>query len=51
MEVEVEILDITDAEASALLLSIDLVAALAETQSQLQQRFIGLCVSIHNGFR
>jgi hypothetical protein len=42
MEVDVEVLDINDAEARALLLSIDPLAALAETQSQLHQRLIDL---------
>jgi hypothetical protein len=40
MEVEGELLDVTDAEARALLLSIDLLAALAEPQSQLQERLL-----------
>jgi hypothetical protein len=40
MEVEVEILDVTDDEARALLLSIDPLAALAETQAQLHQRLL-----------
>src|SRR3981081_4187975 len=35
MEVEVEVLDVSDAEARALLLSIDPLAALAQTQEQL----------------
>jgi hypothetical protein len=38
MEVEVEILDVNDAEARALLLSIDPLAALARTQTQLHDR-------------
>src|SRR5436309_506412 len=38
MEVEVEVLDINDDEARALLLSIDPLAALAETQTQLRDR-------------
>src|ERR1700693_3222534 len=38
MEVEVEILDVTDEEARMLLLSIDPLAALAETQEQLLNR-------------
>ena len=42
MEVDVEVLDVNDAEARALLLSIDPLAALAETQSQLHQRLIDL---------
>jgi len=42
MEVDVEVLDVTDAEAQALLLSIDPLAALAETQTQLHQRLLEL---------
>jgi hypothetical protein len=42
MEVDVEILDVTDEEARALLLSIDPLAALAETQSQLHDRLLEL---------
>jgi hypothetical protein len=42
MEVDVEVLDVTDAEARALLLSIDPLAALAQTQEQLQQRLVEL---------
>jgi hypothetical protein len=38
MEVDVEVLDVTEEEARALLLSIDPLAALAETQEQLHQR-------------
>jgi hypothetical protein len=38
MEVEVEILDVTEEEARTLLLSIDPLAALAETQEQLRKR-------------
>jgi hypothetical protein len=38
MEVEVEILDVTEDEARTLLLSIDPLAALAETQAQLRDR-------------
>src|SRR5499425_472117 len=38
MEVDVEVLDVTDEEARALLLSIDPLAALAETQEQLRNR-------------
>jgi hypothetical protein len=40
MEVDVEVLDVTDAETRALLLSIDPLAALAQTQEQLQQRLV-----------
>jgi hypothetical protein len=42
MEVVVEILDLTDDEARVLLLSIDPLAALAETQDQLRQRLLEL---------
>jgi hypothetical protein len=38
MEVEVEVLDVTEDEARTLLLSIDPLAALAETQQQLRDR-------------
>jgi hypothetical protein len=38
MEVEVEVLDVNEEEARALLLSIDPLAALAQTQTQLQER-------------
>jgi hypothetical protein len=40
MEVDVEILDVNDAEARALLLSIDPLAALAETQEQIHRRLL-----------
>jgi hypothetical protein len=40
MEVDVEILDVTDDEARALLLSIDPLAALAETQAQIHKRLL-----------
>ena len=40
MEVEVEILAVTDEEARTLLLSIDPLAALAETQEQLRDRLM-----------
>jgi len=42
MEVEVEILDVSDDEARALVLSIDPLAALAQTQTQLHQRLLEL---------
>jgi len=42
MEVEVEVLDVTDDEARALLLSIDPLAALTQTQTQLHQRLLEL---------
>jgi hypothetical protein len=40
MEVDVEILDVNEEEARKLLLSIDTLAALAETQSQLHKRLL-----------
>src|SRR5215472_2903839 len=40
MEVDVEILDVTEDEARALLLSIDPLAALAQTQEQIHQRLL-----------
>jgi hypothetical protein len=42
MEVDVEILDVNDDEARALLLSIDPLAALAQTQEQLRDRLLDL---------
>jgi hypothetical protein len=42
MEVDVEILDVNDEEARALLLSIDPLAALAQTQAQLHDRLLEL---------
>ncbi len=42
MEVDVEVLDVTEEEARALLLSIDPLAALAETQEQLHRRLLEL---------
>ncbi len=42
MEVDVEVLDVNDAEARALLLSIDPLAALAQTQQQLRDRLLEL---------
>jgi hypothetical protein len=42
MEVEVEILDLTDEEAKVLLLSIDPLAALAENQEQIHNRLLEL---------
>src|SRR5258708_3569557 len=42
MEVDVEILDINDDEARALLLSIDPLATLAQTQEQLRDRLLEL---------
>jgi hypothetical protein len=42
MEVEVEVLDVSEDEARALLLSIDPLAALAQTQEQLHRRLLEL---------
>ncbi len=42
MEVDVEVLDVNEEEARALLLSIDPLAALAETQHQLQDHLLEL---------
>jgi hypothetical protein len=42
MEVDVEILDLNDEEARTLLLSIDPLAALAQTQEQLRDRLLEL---------
>jgi hypothetical protein len=42
MEVDVEVLDVNDEEARALLLSIDPLAALAQTQEQLHKRLMEL---------
>jgi hypothetical protein len=46
MEVEVEVLDVTDDEARTLLLSLDPLAALAETQEQLHQRLLELTPAV-----
>src|SRR5229473_191025 len=46
MEVDVEILDVNDDEARALLLSIDPLAALAETQTQIHQRLMKLTPTV-----
>jgi len=46
MEVDVEILDVNDDEAKALLLSIDPLAALAETQEQIHQRLLELAPKV-----
>jgi hypothetical protein len=42
MEVDVEVLDVTEDDARTLLLSIDPLAALAQTQTQLHQRLLEL---------
>lgn len=46
MEVDVEILDVNDEEARALLLSIDPLAALAETQAQLHERLLQITPTV-----
>src|SRR5262249_11349185 len=46
MEVDVEILDVTDEEARALLLSIDPLAALPQTPDQLPRRLLELAPSV-----
>jgi hypothetical protein len=47
MEVDVEILDVNDDEARALLLSIDPLAALAQTQEQIHQRLLEITPTDH----
>jgi hypothetical protein len=51
MEVEVEILDVNDAKARALLLSIDPLAALAENQEQLHRRLLELTPTVSPDLR
>jgi hypothetical protein len=46
MEVDVEVLDVNDAEARALLLTIDPLAQLAETQTQIHERLLELTPTI-----
>ena len=46
MEVEVEVLDVSDDEARALLLSIDPLAALAEVQEQLRDRLLEVAPAV-----
>ena len=46
LEVEVEVLDVSEEEARALLLSIDPLAALAETQEQIHQRLLELAPAV-----
>ncbi len=46
MEVDVEVLDVNDEEARALLLSIDPLAALAQTQEQIHQRLLELTPTV-----
>jgi hypothetical protein len=51
MEVEVEVLDVTEDEARTLLLSIDPLAALAEEQEQLRQRLQELVPEVPEDLR
>src|SRR5437660_8681662 len=51
MEVDVEILDVNDDEARALLLSIDPLATLAETQAQLHDRLLELTPTASHDLR
>src|SRR5882672_4579463 len=46
MEVEVEILDVNDDEARTLLLSIDPLASLAQTQNQIHERLLELTPTV-----
>jgi hypothetical protein len=46
LEVDVEVLDVNDDEARALLLSIDPLAALAETQAQIHERLLELTPTV-----
>jgi hypothetical protein len=46
MEVEVEVLDVNDKEARALLLSIDPLAALAQMQEQIHDRLLALTPTV-----
>jgi hypothetical protein len=50
-DMEVEVLDVTDAEAQTLLLSIDPLAALARTQEQLHQRLQELAPTASDDLR
>jgi hypothetical protein len=51
MEVDVEVLDVTEDEARTLLLSIDPLAALAETQQQLRDRLQDLVPDVPEELR
>src|SRR6516165_2266868 len=51
LEVDVEVLDVTDEEAKVLLLSIDPLAALAQTQEQLHQRLLELAPAVSADLR
>jgi hypothetical protein len=51
MEVEVEVLDVNDAEARALLSSIDPLAELAQNKAQLEQRLLELTPTVSADLR
>ena len=51
LEVEVEVLDVTEDEARALLLSIDPLAALAQTQEQIHARLLELAPPVPEELR
>jgi hypothetical protein len=51
MEVEVEVLDVNEEEARALLLSIDPLALLAEQQEQLQARLLQMTPAVDMGLQ
>ena len=51
MEVDVEILDVTDEEARTLLLTIDPLAALAQTQEQIHRRLLELAPPVPEELR
>jgi hypothetical protein len=51
MEVDVEVLDVTDDEARTLLLTIDPLAALAQTQEQIHQRLLELAPPVPDELR
>src|SRR5713101_7259954 len=46
LEVDVEVLDVSDDEARALLLSIDPLAALAQTQAQIHDRLLEITPTV-----
>src|SRR4029434_4746183 len=51
MQVEVEVLDVSEEEARTLLLSIDPLAALSQTQEQLHQRLLELAPPVPEELR
>ena len=51
MEVDVEVLDVSDEEARTLLLTIDPLAALAQTQEQIHQRLLELAPPVPEELR